>query len=61
MKSLAELAEEYRQQAENLKIKIQQIPEDTEDYALRRKRCIYVDMHNEAMTNYHWLKNYYGK
>lgn len=61
MKSLAELAEEYLQQAEELKIKINKIPEDTEDYALRHKRYIYVDMYNEAMTNYHRLRDYYRK
>lgn len=61
MKTLAELAEEYLQQAEELKNKINQLPEDTEDYALRHKRCIYEDMHNEAMTIYYRLRNYYGK
>lgn len=61
MKSLAELAEEYLQQAEELKIKIDRIPKETEDYALRHKRYIYVDMYNEAMTNYHRLRDYYRK
>lgn len=61
MKTLAELAEEYLQQAEELKIQINQIPEDTEDYILRHKRYIYEDMYNEAMTIYYRLRNYYGK
>ena len=40
MKSLAELAEEYKAQADHIEKKMDAIPSDTEDYDLKRKRAV---------------------
>lgn len=61
MKTLAELAEEYLSQANHLKAKLNEIPENTDDYKLKHKRTVFEDMYNEAMSNYNRLKNYYKK
>ncbi len=61
MKTLAELAEEYKSQADRIKSQIEAIPEHTDDYNLRHKRAVLWDMWSEAMENYYKLKNYYIK
>lgn len=61
MKTLAELAEEYKSQADHLKVKLNEIPENTDDYKLKHKRVVLWDMYDEAMENYYRLKNYYKK
>lgn len=61
MKTLAELAEEYKSQADHIKFQIDAIPENTDDYNLKHKRAVLWDMWSEAMENYYELKNYYKK
>jgi len=61
MKTLAELAEEYKSQADRIKSQIEAIPEHTDDYNLKHKRAVLWDMWSEAMENYCKLKNYYVK
>ena len=61
MKSLADLAEEYKAQADHLKSKLEKLPKITDDYKLKYKRAVFEDMYNEAMSNYIRLKNYYEK
>ena len=61
MKTLAELAEEYLLQANHLKVKLNEIPENTKDYKLKHKRAILWDMWSEATENYYELKDYYKK
>lgn len=61
MKSLAELAEEYKAQADHIKAKIDAIPSNTDDYNLKHKRALLVDMYNEALSTYYRLKDYYKK
>lgn len=61
MKTLAELAEEYKSQADRIKSQIEAIPELTDDYNLKHKRAVLWDMWSEAMENYYKLKNYYIK
>lgn len=60
MKSLAELAEEYKAQADHIKAKMDAIPSNTEDYNLKHKRTVLWSMWCEAMDNYYILKNYYN-
>lgn len=60
MKSLAELAEEYKAQADRIKAKMDAIPINTEDYNLKHKRAVLWSMWCEAMDNYYILKNYYN-
>ena len=59
MKSLAELAEEYKAQADHIEEKMDAIPSDTEDYDLKRKRAVLWSMWCEAMDSYYMLKDYY--
>lgn len=59
MKSLAELAEEYKAQADHIKAKIDAIPSNTDDYNLKRKRALLVDMYHEALSTYYRLRDYY--
>ena len=59
--TLAELAEEYKEQADYLKIKFVAIPKHTEDYNLKHKRALLVDMYNEALSTYYRLRDYYKK
>lgn len=59
MKSLAELAEEYKAQADHIKKKMDAISSDTEDYNLKRKRTVLWSMWCEAMDSYYKLKDYY--
>lgn len=61
MKTLAELAEEYLLQAKHLKSKLNEIPQNTDDYKLKHKRTMLEDMYDETMCNYYRLKNYYEK
>ncbi|WP_303790515.1 hypothetical protein [Ruminococcus flavefaciens] len=61
MKSLAELAEEYKAQADYIKAKMDAIPINTEDYKLKHKRALLVDMYNEALSTYYRLRDYYKK
>lgn len=61
MKTLAELAENYKSQADHIKSQIEAIPEHTDDYKLKHKRAVLWDMWSEAMENYYKLKNYYIK
>ncbi len=61
MKTLVELAEDYKAQADHIKSQIDAIPEKTDDYVLKRKRAVLWDMWSEAMENYYKLKNYYSK
>ena len=61
MKTLSELAEEYKSQADHIKSQIDAIPECTDDYNLKHKRAVLWDMWSEAMENYYGLKNYYEK
>lgn len=61
MKPLAELAEEYKSQADYLKIKLDAIPKLTDDYNLKHKRALLVDMYNEALSTYYRLRDYYEK
>lgn len=61
MKTLSELAEEYKSQADHIKSQIDAIPENTDDYDLKRKRAVLWDMWSEAMENYYKLRNYYSK
>lgn len=61
MKTLAELAEDYKSQADHIKSQIEAIPEHTDDYKLKHKRAVLWDMWSEAMENYYKLKNYYIK
>lgn len=61
MKTLAELAEDYKAQADCIKTQIDAMPEHTDDYKLKRKRAVLWDMYDEAMENYYRLKNYYKK
>lgn len=60
MKSLAELAEEYKAQADHIKAKMDAIPSNTDDYKLKHKRAVLQSMWCEAMDNYYILKNYYN-
>ena len=59
MKSLAEIAEEYKAQADHIEKKMDAIPSDTEDYSLKWKRAVLWSMWSEAMDNYYKLKDYY--
>lgn len=61
MKSLAELAEEYKAQADHIKAKMDAIPSNTDDYNLKHKRALLVDMYNEALSTYYRLRDYYKK
>lgn len=61
MKTLAELAEDYKIQADCIKTQIDTMPEHTDDYKLKRKRVVLWDMWSEAMENYYKPKNYYTK
>lgn len=61
MKTLAELAEDYKSQADHIKSQIDAIPENTDDYDLKRKRAVLWDMWSEAMENYYKLRDYYSK
>lgn len=61
MKTLAELAEDYKIQADCIKTQIDAMPEHTDDYKLKRKRAVLWDMYDEATENYYRLKNYYKK
>ncbi len=64
MKTLEELAEEYKQTAENLKKKIDELKQSnpgTNPAAIHRTIDVYEDMYRDAMINYHKLKNYYSK
>ena len=59
--TLAELAEEYKEQADYLKKKLAAIPKHTDDYNLKHKRALLVDMYNEALSTYYRLRDYYKK
>lgn len=59
MKSLAELAEEYKAQADHIKAKIDAIPSNTDDYNLKHKRALLSDIYNEALSTYYRLRDYY--
>ena len=59
--TLAELAEEYKEQADYLKTKLAAIPKLTDDYKLKHKRALLSDMYNEALSTYYRLKDYYKK
>lgn len=61
MKTLDELAEDYKSQADHIKSQIEAIPEHTDDYKFKHKRAVFWDMWSEAMENYYKLKNYYIK
>lgn len=64
MKTLAELAEEYKQTAEKLKKKIEELKQreqGTNPAVINRTIDIYEDMYHEAMLNYKTLKDYYEK
>ena len=64
MKTLAELAEEYKQTAEELKKKIDELKRrdpGSNPAAIHRTIDIYEDMYRDAMISYHKLKNYYNK
>ena len=64
MKTLEELAEEYRQTAEDLKKKIEELKQrdpGTNPAAIHRTIDVYEDMYREAMMTYHTLKDYYRK
>lgn len=64
MKTLTELAEEYKQTAENLKKKIDELKSrdpGTNPAAIHKTIDTYEQMYSEAIMNYHRLKNYYKK
>lgn len=64
MKTLEELAEEYRQTAESLKEKIAELKKrdsGTNPAAIHRTIDVYEDMYHEAILNYKTLKDYYKK
>ena len=61
VKSLAELAEEYKAQADHIKAKMDSIPSNTDDYNLKYKRALLSDMYNEALSTYYRLRDYYKK
>lgn len=64
MKTLTELAEEYKQTAENLKKKIDELKSrdpGKNPAAIHKTIDTYEQMYNEAIMNYHRLKNYYKK
>lgn len=61
MKTLSELAEEYKSQADHIKSQIDAILENADDYDLKRKRAVLWDMWSEAMENYYKLRDYYSK
>ncbi len=64
MKTLEELAEEYRQTAEDLKKKIEELKQSdpgTNPAAIHRTIDVYEDMYRDAMMTYHILKDYYRK
>lgn len=62
MKALEELAEEYRQTAENLKKKIDELKQrdpGPNPAAIHRTIDVYEDMYRETMLNYKTLRDYY--
>lgn len=64
MKTLEELAEEYLETAESLKGKINELKRrdpGTNPAAIHKTIDTYEQMYNEAIMNYHRLKNYYKK
>ncbi|MBP3446272.1 MAG: hypothetical protein J6K64_03245 [Clostridia bacterium] len=62
MKTLEELAEEYRQTAEDLKKKIDKLKQSdpgTNPAAIHRTIDVYEDMYREVMHIYKTLRDYY--
>lgn len=62
MKTLEELAEEYRQTAEDLKKKIDELKQSepgTNPAAIHRTIDVYEDMYREVMHFYKTLRDYY--
>ena len=62
MKTLEELAEEYRQTAEDLKKKIDELKQSdpgTNPAAIHRTIDVYEDMYREVMHIYKTLRDYY--
>ncbi len=62
MKTLEELAEEYRQTAEDLKKKIDELKQSdpgTNPAAIHRTIEVYEDMYREVMHIYKTLRDYY--
>lgn len=64
MKTLEELAEEYKQTAENLRKKIDELKSrdpGTNPAVIHKTIDTYEQMYSETIMNYHRLKNYYKK
>ena len=62
MKTLEELAEEYRQTAEDLKKKIEELKQrdpGANPAAIHRTIDVYEDMYREVMHIYKTLRDYY--
>ena len=62
MKTLEELAEEYRQTAEDLKKKIEELKQrdpGTNPAVIHRTIDVYEDMYREVMHIYKTLRDYY--